>query len=361
MTDAAVSLRPGDRVPFCYGMLREGDYWSFEDQAGRPAVLVATGRAGVQAADRLIAAFAARREAFAALGADLVVVGSAMAPGAATATVPARVRLLLCPDDPLGRALGDGPWVLATDRAMRLAALARADEAEAAVMQMLAALAALPREAQGLVSCPAPVLVVPGVLDADACARMIARFEGGDHVEGAMASVDGEDGLVNRVDAAKKQRRDLVLDPGEALHAEVMAALSGRLIPEIKKAFQAEVAFVDRALIARYDDTGGYFKRHRDNASPHVAFREFAVSLNLNTGDYDGGGLIFPEFNDCEHQPPRGAACVFSASLLHEASPVTRGRRYVLLTFVHGHAAEARRLAAQAASSPLPAGRGEAG
>jgi len=40
-----------------------------------------------------------------------------------------------------------------------------------------------------------------------------------------------------------------------------------------------------------------------------------------------------------------GAAAVFSASLLHEALPVTRGRRYVLLTFMHGAEAEARRLA----------------
>jgi len=351
MTEAAVSLRPGDRVPFCYGMRREGGYWSFEDQAGRPAVLITTGRGGVQAAEGLIAAFSARLAAVAGLGADVLVLSPAMAPGAATATVPHGMRLVLCPDDALGRALGDGAWVSATDRAMRLAALARGDEADAAAAQMLAALTALPTEPRSVVSCPAPVLVVPGVLDADACARLITRFEGGEHVEGAMASVDGANELINRVDAAKKHRRDLVLDPDEALHAEVTAALSGRLIPEIKKAFQAEVAFVDRILIARYDDTGGYFRRHRDNASPHVAFREFAVSLNLNTGDYAGGGLIFPEFNDCEHQPPRGAACVFSASLLHEASPVTRGRRYVLLTFLHGLAAEARRLAAEPAAA----------
>ena len=346
MSDAPVSLGPGDRVPFCYGMLREGGYWSFEDQAGRPVVLIATGRAGVTAVDGLLAAFAAQLPAFADLGADVRVLAPAMAPGAAVATAPEGLGLVLCPDDTPGRALGDGVWVLATDRAMRLAALAPGDDSEAVVSRMLAALAALPREAHGVVACPAPVLVVPGVLPVEACAGLIDRFEGGAHIEGAMASVDGADGLVNRVDAAKKHRRDLVLDPGEALHAEVTAALSGRLIPEIRKAFQAEVAFVDRILIARYDDTGGYFKRHRDNSSPHVAFREFAVSLNLNTDDYGGGGLIFPEFNDCEHQPPRGAACVFSASLLHEASPVTRGRRYVLLTFLHGHAAEARRLAA---------------
>jgi predicted 2-oxoglutarate/Fe(II)-dependent dioxygenase YbiX len=345
MTDGLARLRPGDRLPFCYGMRREGGYWSFEDQAGRPSVLIVPALSDRTVAADLIEVFAARLDAFAGLGADVIVLASAMALGAAAASAPDGVRLIFRPDDALDRGLGEGPWVLASDRAMRLAALADGRDPQAALAETLAALAALPKEPAGVVACPAPVLVVPGVLDADACARLIARFEDGEHQEGAMASVDGSDGLVNRIDAAKKHRRDLVLDPGEPLLAEATEAVSNRLIPEIQKAFQAEVAFVDRILIARYDDTGGYFKRHRDNSSPHVAFREFAVSLNLNTGEYEGGGLIFPEFNDCEHQPPQGSACVFSASLLHEASPVTRGSRYVLLTFLHGHAAEARRLA----------------
>ena len=351
MADRAVSLRPGDKIPFCYGMCRDGGYWSFEDQAGRPAALIVTGAAPVDAAEALIEAFAARAEAFAGLGADVVVMASASAPGVATATVPAGARLVLQPDDSLGCALGEGPWVLASDRAMRLAAMSHGGQPDRALAEVLAALAALPREPAGVAACPAPVLVMPSLLDADACRRLIERFEGGDHREGAMASVDGQDGLINRVDAAKKRRRDLELDPGEPLHAEMMDAFACRLIPEIKKAFQAEIAFVDRILIARYDESGGYFRRHRDNSSPHVAFREFALSVNLNTGAYEGGGLMFPEFNDQQHQPPAGSACVFSASLLHEAAPVTRGVRYVLLTFLHGQAAEARRLAALEAAA----------
>ncbi len=99
-------------------------------------------------------------------------------------------------------------------------------------------------------------------------------------------------------------------------------------------------------MIARYDDTGGYFHRHRDNTSPHLAYRQFALSVNLNTGDYEGGALRFPEFNDVAYNPPAGAGIVFSASLLHEASPIIRGSRYVLLTFLHSAAAEARRVQA---------------
>jgi predicted 2-oxoglutarate/Fe(II)-dependent dioxygenase YbiX len=40
-----------------------------------------------------------------------------------------------------------------------------------------------------------------------------------------------------------------------------------------------------------------------------------------------------------------GAGIIFSASLLHEAAPVTKGRRYVLLTFLHNAGGEAQRQA----------------
>jgi predicted 2-oxoglutarate/Fe(II)-dependent dioxygenase YbiX len=99
-------------------------------------------------------------------------------------------------------------------------------------------------------------------------------------------------------------------------------------------------------LDARYDDTGGYFLRHRDNSAPAIAFRQFAVSINLNSGQYDGGHLLFPEYNDYRYRPGLGAALVFSAILLHEATPVLKGARSVLLTFVHNAEAEARRRAA---------------
>jgi predicted 2-oxoglutarate/Fe(II)-dependent dioxygenase YbiX len=121
--------------------------------------------------------------------------------------------------------------------------------------------------------------------------------------------------------------------------------LDRRLLPEIRRAFHVEIAHIDRVLIARYDETGGYFRRHRDNTAPHVAYRQFALSVNLNTDAYDGGELVFPEYGGHRYQPPTGAGMVFSGSLLHEALPIRRGQRYVLLTFLHDAAAEARRQA----------------
>lgn len=126
-------------------------------------------------------------------------------------------------------------------------------------------------------------------------------------------------------------------------------------MPEIKRAFQHDVTHTDRIVVARYADSGGYFRRHRDNSSPALAFRQFALSVNLNTGGYEGGHLVFPEFNDHRYLPGTGEGVVFSASLLHEAAPVVCGVRYVLLTFLHDAAAEEMRLGCTVQSSPCTA------
>lgn len=89
---------------------------------------------------------------------------------------------------------------------------------------------------------------------------------------------------------------------------------------------------------------GGHFRIHRDNTSKATAHRRFAVTINLNADDYDGGDLIFPEFGPEQWRPPTGGAAVFSCSLLHEVRPVTRGVRYCFLPFLFDEAGERLRL-----------------
>jgi predicted 2-oxoglutarate/Fe(II)-dependent dioxygenase YbiX len=67
--------------------------------------------------------------------------------------------------------------------------------------------------------------------------------------------------------------------------------------------------------------------------------RRFAVSLNLNLGEYEGGLLRFPEFGSQVYTAPAGGAVVFSCSLLHEATPVTRAKRFAFLPFLYDDAA----------------------
>ena len=74
---------------------------------------------------------------------------------------------------------------------------------------------------------------------------------------------------------------------------------------------------------------------HRDDVPP-TTYRRFAMSINLNTEEFEGGELRFPEFGDHRYRPDNGTAIVFSSSLLHEALHVTAGRRLVLLAFLFG-------------------------
>jgi len=58
-------------------------------------------------------------------------------------------------------------------------------------------------------------------------------------------------------------------------------------------------------------------------------------TINLNAEEYEGGDLRFPEFGQATYRAPTGGAVVFSCSLLHEATPVTKGTRYGFLPFLY--------------------------
>ena len=109
-----------------------------------------------------------------------------------------------------------------------------------------------------------------------------------------------------------------------------------RILPEIFKAFHYRVTKCETLRVARYEGhRDGYLHGHRDD-NPPTLYRRFAMSINLNTDDFEGGELRFPEFGDQRYRPASGTAIIFSSSLLHEALHVTAGRRLVLLAFLLG-------------------------
>jgi predicted 2-oxoglutarate/Fe(II)-dependent dioxygenase YbiX/peroxiredoxin len=189
----------------------------------------------------------------------------------------------------------------------------------------------------------APVLVVPRVLEPSLCRRLIDLYNAtGGSPSGVMRQKDGK--TVGVLDDFKRRRDANIED--ERLRNELRSRIGGRLLPEIKKAFQFEATRIERYIVACYDASdGGYFKAHRDNTTSATAHRRFAVSINLNAEEYEGGDLRFPEFGHRTYRPPTGGAVVFSCSLLHEATPVTRGTRYATLPFLFDEAADRIRVA----------------
>jgi len=179
----------------------------------------------------------------------------------------------------------------------------------------------------------APVLTVPNVLSRDDCQALIARWREMGHEPGTVISlVKGEQ--VERVHEDLKKRLDHRLsDP--AVLRPLLAVIGRRLAPELDRAFHYRSFKFDEVWIVCYDAArGDYFRRHRDNQTPATASRRFALTLNLNSDEYEGGELIFPEYGAHRYKPPAGGAILFSCSLLHEALPVTKGQRFALLTFL---------------------------
>jgi predicted 2-oxoglutarate/Fe(II)-dependent dioxygenase YbiX len=183
----------------------------------------------------------------------------------------------------------------------------------------------------------APVLVTPRIFEPAFCDALIELYrKTGGEPSGFMREIDGVTKLM--MNDQHKRRSDVLVED-EALQKQVVARLNRRLIPQIDKVFNFKPTRIERYLVARYDaETGGFFRPHRDNTTKGTAHRRFAVSINLNS-DYDGGDLRFPEFGDRTYRPPPGGACVFSCSVLHEATPVTRGERFAFLPFLYDEAA----------------------
>jgi predicted 2-oxoglutarate/Fe(II)-dependent dioxygenase YbiX len=346
-----MTLRFGHRLPFCAGVYGDQRFYAADVQAGRAAVMVLGALLRSPNLPAVCAALADLAPDFAALDADVLVLGGLSEAPAAWLSGPdtSGLPIVLCNDNfftDCGLAPGVDV-VVVIDRAWRvLGGWPTQDCNPAALAEAaLGAVRAIPREDSSPCRLPAPVLSVPSLFDTDLCRRLIAHFEAGGQFDSGVSGIGSDGTSRERLDHTKKRRTDCLLQAGDGLYEEVLEALYARCAPAIKQAFQCHIAHNDRVLIARYDESGGYFKRHRDNMHEGVAFRQFAISVNLNTGDYDGGQLMFPEFNDHLHGPEAGGAIVFSTSLLHEATPVTRGQRYVLLTFFHDAEAEQRRLA----------------
>ncbi|HLO49828.1 MAG TPA: redoxin domain-containing protein [Kamptonema sp.] len=180
----------------------------------------------------------------------------------------------------------------------------------------------------------APVLVIPNVLDRAFCRSLIDFYQAeGGSPSGFMRQIDGK--TVGLLDDSFKKRHDVFIQEPK-LRQKLSDLIIRRVCPEVEKAFQFKITRFERYLIGCYDaNSGGYFKPHRDNTSKGTLHRRFAMTLNLNVGEYMGGYLLFPEYGPYGYRADTGTAIIFSCSLLHEATPVTSGQRFALLSFFY--------------------------
>ena len=179
----------------------------------------------------------------------------------------------------------------------------------------------------------APILILPNVFEDELCKTLIALHEThGSEESGFMRDVGGK--TVQLHDHGHKRRRDHIIQDEDVIR-QAQQRFNRRVVPELLKAYQFKATQMERFLVGCYSvEDGGHFVAHRDNTTKGTAHRRFAASVNLNS-DFEGGEISFPEYGPKSFKPAAGGAVVFSCSLLHAVSKVTRGRRYAFLPFIY--------------------------
>ena len=351
---AARIIQVGEPVPWFVCRSPANPNFQFDSVAGRYIVLCFFGSAANAVSQRVLSAVLAHRKLFDDTNACFFGVSIDPADESENRvrnSIPG-VRFLWDFDESVSRTFGaiskpsdksverlHHPLTYVLDERLRvLAILPFGTDPDLHVTKLVDFLRSRPVISPAVAARPcAPVLEVPRVFEPELCRTLIDYFESnGGHESGYVRE---DNGLTVRVrDYRHKQRRDQLIHD-ESLRAAVKHRLRVRLVPEIAKAFQFQATRLERYIVACYDsNTGGHFSPHRDNQTKGTAHRRFAASINLND-DFEGGDLRFPEFGQQVYKPPTGGAVVFSCSLLHEATPITIGKRYACLPFLYDEAA----------------------
>jgi peroxiredoxin len=234
--------------------------------------------------------------------------------------------------------IGDYPTTIILRPNHHVAALLKSLPA-AQPSDALAVVERLAAERRSVMMAPhPPVLIVPEIFTQEECRRLIEIYRTRGNVfmpPGPGIDYNGKDYKMRIPEHGRQDRIDHWIVE-EDTKKFISSRLERRLFPEIARAFHYHITAYERMRIGCYQgERGGKLHGHRDNVEP-TPYRRFAMSMNLNTEEFSGGELRFPEFGDQRYRPENGAAFVFSSSLLHEALHVTSGRRLVLLAFLFG-------------------------
>ena len=342
-------LAPGDPAPRVMQRNSSGERYNLDLAAGRSLALCFFHAATTPHAAAVLAAVKQRRDLFNDLHAAFFGVTTDREDEAQKrlASILPGYRFFWDYDNLVARAYGVvplegegiyfGKWVIINPM-MRVTAVIPFRKDQGDIAEALEHVASIP--AAGRIAgmdVQAPVIILDNVFDPDTCRQLIAGYDAADRdLSGVMREIDGRTRLV--LDDVQKRRRDYMLTD-ETERKTVTALIRRRIVPEIEKIHQFTATRIERYLVACYAaEDEAHFRPHRDNTTKGTAHRRFAVSINLSE-DFDGGEVVFPEYGARGFRPSTGGAVVFSCSLLHAVTQVSRGRRYAFLPFLYDDAA----------------------
>lgn len=183
-----------------------------------------------------------------------------------------------------------------------------------------------------------PIFIAPDVIDAPSCRRVQAAMDAGTP---ELAEV-----LADGFELQEDVRRATQIDIADTVMAMVDAALDAVRIP-IASFYRMVLQSREGANFLRYE-TGGFYKPHVDRAHvpswPLTARRQITIVLFLESarevepsGGFSGGLLrLFPDDGaPIDVAAQSGTLVAFPASMLHEVTRVTAGRRDTIVDWFY--------------------------
>ena len=161
------------------------------------------------------------------------------------------------------------------------------------------------------------------------------------HLQAMTARVRFADGTATADDMPDEHKRNLQYVPqGEDLRT-VSQAISNGVGRSSEVQDGALIKRMMPPMISKYTE-GMEYKSHLDTPfMQHNGPLRTDLSMTLFLSDpetYDGGALVLEtEFGDHEVKLPAGGAVFYSTRLYHHVSPVTRGERIAVVTWMQSH------------------------
>ncbi len=179
-------------------------------------------------------------------------------------------------------------------------------------------------EVRGILSLP--------LYDAEECRALIEQAGAAGAWQQAEVALLDEGGYQSAVVSKERSASVFALSAESEAVRRFNAKMEAIIKPLVKCVWGVEMTSHTPAHLVRYLP-GDYYHEHTD-VTLEDPYRYFSVVCYLND-DFEGGRTAFP---DLKHSvaPRRGQAVIFPSTYLHRAEPVTRGEKYVMISWLTG-------------------------
>lgn len=119
----------------------------------------------------------------------------------------------------------------------------------------------------------------------------------------------------------------------------IFERLTNHILATNKQYYNYDLADIQSLQFTCYDaKEKGFYDKHVDMMYQGVGTRKLSVTIQLSDGeDYEGGNLLLHHKANPDIAPrDQGTAVFFPSWMLHEVTPVTKGKRYSLVAWVLG-------------------------